>query len=225
MKKPIFMGMAVATFATITAFTSVETEIPRPAALPQIATAPTDTALVLSPIVDFDAYMALAAEVQAYRRHRLISLDSFNAWSKIPGTVILDTRSDSLYNGKHIKGAIHLDFSNFTQESLAAIIPDRNTRILIYCNNNFKALRFEPPYFVSKAIRPDIDGKRFEESELPSGTVKSGSNNPVKPLSLALNIPTFINLYGYGYKNVYELGEQVFVIDRRLAFEGSGVPK
>jgi hypothetical protein len=30
-----------------------------------------------------------------------------------------------------------------------------------------------------------------------------------KALPLALNIQTFINLYGYGYKNVWELGEAV----------------
>ena len=31
----------------------------------------------------------------------------------------------------------------------------------------------------------------------------------MKRLELALNIQTFINLYGYGYRNVYELGEVV----------------
>jgi phage shock protein E len=36
---------------------------------------------------------------------------------------------------------------------------------------------------------------------------------PVKRIQLALNIQTFINLYGYDYKNVYELGEAV---DRNL---------
>jgi len=30
-----------------------------------------------------------------------------------------------------------------------------------------------------------------------------------KKLELALNIPTFINLYGYGYENVWELGEAI----------------
>ena len=39
------------------------------------------------------------------------------------------------------------------------------------------------------------------------------SNNvppiPTKARPLALNIPTFINLYGYGYRNIYELGEAV----------------
>ena len=32
---------------------------------------------------------------------------------------------------------------------------------------------------------------------------------PTKKLELALNIQTFINLYGYGYRNVYELSEAV----------------
>ena len=31
----------------------------------------------------------------------------------------------------------------------------------------------------------------------------------VKKTELALNIPTFINLYGYGYENVWELGDVV----------------
>ncbi len=31
----------------------------------------------------------------------------------------------------------------------------------------------------------------------------------MKAAPLALNIPTFINLYGYGYRNVYELGDVV----------------
>lgn len=36
---------------------------------------------------------------------------------------------------------------------------------------------------------------------------------PTKRMMLALNIQTFINLYGYGYKNIYELGDAV---DRNL---------
>jgi hypothetical protein len=31
----------------------------------------------------------------------------------------------------------------------------------------------------------------------------------MKSVQLALNIQTFINLYGYGYRNVYELGDVV----------------
>jgi phage shock protein E len=43
-------------------------------------------------------------------------------------------------------------------------------------------------------------------------------SNNVRPIMtkrapLALNIPTFINLYGYGYRNIYELGEIVDLYD------------
>jgi hypothetical protein len=40
---------------------------------------------------------------------------------------------------------------------------------------------------------------------------------------MALNIPTYITLYGYGYRNVYELNELVKVSDPRITFEGSVV--
>jgi hypothetical protein len=38
---------------------------------------------------------------------------------------------------------------------------------------------------------------------------------------LALNIPTYINLYGYGYRNVYELNELINVSDPSIKFEGT----
>ncbi len=40
---------------------------------------------------------------------------------------------------------------------------------------------------------------------------------------MAINIPTYVNLYGYGYRNVYELDELVSVRDPRIEFEGSVV--
>ena len=46
-----------------------------------------------------------------------------------------------------------------------------------------------------------------------------------KPLMMALNIPTYINLYGYGYRNVYELNELVKVNDPRITFEGTMAEK
>ena len=45
-----------------------------------------------------------------------------------------------------------------------------------------------------------------------------------KQSNMTLNVPTYINLYGYGYRNVYELDELVNVNDRRISFEGSIVP-
>lgn len=41
---------------------------------------------------------------------------------------------------------------------------------------------------------------------------------PLKRVELALNIPTFINLYGYGYENIYELEDVISVTDEKLGF-------
>ena len=46
-----------------------------------------------------------------------------------------------------------------------------------------------------------------------------------KPIMLALNVPTYVTLYGYGYRNVYELDELVKVSDPRVSFEGTVVEK
>ena len=43
-----------------------------------------------------------------------------------------------------------------------------------------------------------------------------------KKLELALNIPTFINLYGYGYENVWELGEVISMDDPRIGWIVNG---
>lgn len=154
--------------------------------------------------VSFDDYLNLVNEVSAHRKSRLISLDEFLKQSKTTGVVILDTRSDSMYLSKHIKGAIHLNFSDFTQQNLAKLIPNTQTKILIYCNNNFNN---DPINFADKAFVP----------------AKLDKVN--KSITLALNIPTYINLYGYGYKNVYELSELVSVFDTRVVFEGTSISK
>jgi hypothetical protein len=47
-------------------------------------------------------------------------------------------------------------------------------------------------------------------------STKGSLMNKSKPL--ALNIPTFINLCGYGYTNVYELSDYLSESDPRIAF-------
>ncbi|MBJ2172973.1 rhodanese-like domain-containing protein [Aureibaculum sp. A20] len=148
--------------------------------------------------VSFDDFKALVNEVENHRAERLIALDDFLAISTKENVVILDTRSDKRYDQKHIKGAIHLDFTDFTHKNLRALIPDTETKILIYCNNNIEN---DSIHFATKMVLPVQE------------------NN----LALALNIPTYINLYGYGYKNVYELSELVGVKDSRIEFEGKAV--
>jgi phage shock protein E len=126
--------------------------------------------------IDYTGFQSLTAEVHAYRAKRLVSLAQFQAMAREPNTIILDARSAAAYRMGHIEGAINLSLTDFTAPALAAAIANPNTRILIYCNNNFE-----------NDVAPVV----------------------LKSVQLALNIQTFINLYGYGYRNVYELGDVV----------------
>lgn len=159
-------------------------------------------------LADYNAFKDLVAEVESYRSDRLINLDTFLEMSKEENTIILDTRSDFRYNRKHIKGAAHLSFSDFTQGNLWDLIPpEENMRILIYCNNNFEG---DATDFATKISFPRKD----RETQILSNR---------KPIMLALNIPTYINLYGYGYREIFELDELVNVKDPRIEFEGTEV--
>ena len=44
--------------------------------------------------------------------------------------------------------ALNLPFTEFTEDSLAKLIPNKDTKILIYCNNNFEG---SPESFAAKA--------------------------------------------------------------------------
>lgn len=159
-----------------------------------------------SPYVSFDDYDELMDKVKSHRASRLVELPEFLELAKGEDVIILDTRSDAMYNSKHVKGAMHLNFSDFTQERLAEIIPSSETKILIYCNNNF-----------------EDDQQNFPTKKAgPSPDIEKGGE---KGITLALNIPTYINLYGYGYRNVYELSELISTNDPRIEFEGTSVNK
>jgi rhodanese-related sulfurtransferase len=159
--------------------------------------------------VSFEDFKGLVAEVEAHRASRLIDLNTFLKMSKEPGVIVLDSRSAFRFDRIHIKGAKHLAFTDFTQDNLAKVIPSFDTTILIYCNNNFDGNQTD---FASKVALP---------IPKPTNDVATQFAVQSKPLMMALNIPTYINLYGYGYRNVYELHELVNVKDRRIEFEGS----
>ncbi|RZJ48107.1 MAG: rhodanese-like domain-containing protein [Flavobacterium sp.] len=158
-------------------------------------------------LVDYTDFKKLVDDLEKQREKRLISLDDFLKMSKEENVVILDSRSDFRFNRKHLKGAIHLDFTDYTQENLWKLIPDPSTKILIYCNNNFAG---DPIDFASKVSKP----KASIETQILSNQ---------KPIMLALNIPTYITLSGYGYTNIYELDELVHINDPRIVFEGTEV--
>lgn len=159
--------------------------------------------------VSFEDFKGLVAEVEAHRARRLVNLDTFLKMSKEPGTIILDSRSTFRYERIHLRGARHLSFTDFTQGNLKRVIPSFETRVLIYCNNNFEGNQTD---FASKVALPP------QPVDNPVATQMASQ---ARPVMMALNIPTYINLYGYGYRNVYELDELVDVKDPRIRFEGS----
>ena len=141
-----------------------------------------------NPAIDMDGYLKVASEAAAYRQTHRVTEDEFIRMSEEAGTIVLDARSREKFDLLHIKGAINLTFPDISIASLAELLPDKNTRILIYCNNNFKN---EEPGFPGKAARA------------------------------SLNLSTYIALYSYGYRNVYELGPLVDVKATKLPLEGS----
>ena len=159
--------------------------------------------------VSFDDFKGLVAGVETHRASRLVDLNTFMKMSKEPGVIILDSRSTFRFERIHVKGARHLAFTDFTQDNLQKVIPSFETKILIYCNNNFEGNQTD---FASKVALP---------RPKPSSAVATQFAAQAKPIMMALNVPTYINLYGYGYRNVYELNELVNVNDPRIAFEGS----
>ncbi len=161
--------------------------------------------------VSFDDFKTLVAEVEPHRASRLIDLNTFLKMSQEPGVVVLDSRSAFRFDRIHLKGAKHLSFTDFTQDNLSKVIPSFDTKILIYCNNNFDGNQTD---FASKVAAP-------QPSLKTANSLATQMASQSKPKMMALNIPTYINLYGYGYHNVYELNELVKVRDPRISFEGT----
>ncbi len=143
-----------------------------------------------NPAIDMEGYLQVSREAAQHRASRRVTEEEFMRMSREPNTIVLDARSRQKYDELHVKGAVNLAFSDIAVESLARAIPDKNTRILIYCNNNFA--NAEEPF-------------------------------PKKMVTASLNISTYIALYNYGYRNVYELGPLVSLDKSKLPFASTPV--
>lgn len=146
------------------------------------------SAVHANPAIDMPGYLEVSREAARHRETRRVSEEEFIRMSREPGTIVLDARSREKFEELHVKGAISLPFPDIAIESLKSTIPDKTTRILIYCNNNFA--NAEGPF-------------------------------PAKIARASLNLSTYIALYSYGYRNVYELGPLIDIGTSRLAFESS----
>src|SRR4029079_16957525 len=102
-----------------------------------VALAPAAHADTGNALIDYDGFARSVAEVRQLREARRIPEAQFMRMASEPGTVVLDARSERLFRLRHVKGAVNLSFPEFTEETLANVIPTKATRVLIYCNNNF----------------------------------------------------------------------------------------
>lgn len=111
------------------------------------AASASDASGSVNPEIDMPGFLRHAHDAAEARRTRLLSERAFLRLRAEPGTVVLDARSRERFDELHVEGALHLAFTDMTAESLAALIPDPATRILVYCNNNFRGA---PGAFPSK---------------------------------------------------------------------------
>lgn len=101
-----------------------------------------------NPRIDYGGFVKTTTLLEFTRDEHRVSEEKFIEMAAEPGTVVLDARSQDRFENIHIKGSVHLAFTDFTEDSLKKLIPDPATRILIYCNNNFKN---EPVNFAAKS--------------------------------------------------------------------------
>lgn len=113
---------------------------------------------IKNPAVDYGGFVKLTEKLQPVRETHRVTEDEFIKMAGEPGTVVLDARSADKFGKIHVKGALHLAFTDFTEDALKKVIPDKATRILIYCNNNFEN---EPVNLARKSVEVALNIQTF----------------------------------------------------------------
>ena len=141
----------------------------------------------VNPQIDYPGFAAITGDLARVRQTHRLAWSEFARRAQAEGALLLDARSADAFARGHLKGAVNLPFTDFTDEALRQVIGDNPNRpIYIYCNNNFRDHR---------------------------------APVALKAAPLALNIPTFINLHGYGYSNIWELADVIGTTDAGVEWE------
>jgi hypothetical protein len=88
-------------------------------------------------LIDYQGFQKIVDSSRQERESHRLSEDAFLAAMAEKDVVVLDARTASRYQMRHITGAVNLPFTEFAAGPLATVIPSKETKILIYCNNNF----------------------------------------------------------------------------------------
>lgn len=111
-----------------------------------------------NPNVDYRGFTQAALDLEKVRTQNLVSEEDFIRMMGEPKTIVLDARSKAKFDMMHVKGALHLDLTDFNAPALEKLIPDKATRVLIYCNNNFKNAE---PSFPAKVATVALNVQTF----------------------------------------------------------------
>lgn len=157
---------------------------------PLPAMAAPDLRAEANPQIDYDGFESLVRDLAPVRAAHRLAWPDFARAARAEGAILLDARSADAFARGHLKGAVNLPFTDFTDEALRAVLGDDPQRpVYIYCNNNFR---------------------------------DHAAPVPFKRAPMALNIPTFVNLHGYGYGNVWELADVIGTGDAGVEWETAG---
>jgi len=88
-------------------------------------------------LIDYAQFQKIVAASAVTREHNRLTEDQFLAAMQDPRVIVLDARSATMYKLRHVKGAVSLPFTDFTADTLAQVIPRKDAKVMIYCNNNF----------------------------------------------------------------------------------------
>ena len=105
-------------------------------------------------LIDYKEFQKIVNASASERESHRLTEPQFIAAMVDKSAVVLDARTASKYDLRHIRGAVSLPFTDFTAETLAKVIPTKGTKVLIYCNNNFVG---SPAAFASKVASASLN--------------------------------------------------------------------
>jgi rhodanese-related sulfurtransferase len=144
--KKLLVSMALSSLAmTMIASSTIAQQSPSSDIAPVLSKKPRPS--IPNPAIDAPSFRRIVQESAAERESKRLTEAEFIKAMQEKGVIVLDARSTRNFDRRHIKGAVNLPFTEFTASELAKVIPKKNSKVLIYCNNNFEG---SPAAFATK---------------------------------------------------------------------------
>lgn len=90
------------------------------------------------PLVCSALLMFTGCGAEGYQK---ISQDKAKEMMDTQEVLVLDVREQSEYDGGHIPGAVLLPVGTIDEDTAAAVIPEKDTTVLVYCRSGSRSKR------------------------------------------------------------------------------------